>query len=171
MEKYIFRKSVSNVFVLFQREKIKLRRILPKNSIIEHIGSTSVPRLGGKGIVDIIISVDKKNFERTKQRLLKNKYRVMLRENTKERFSFEKDYKYGSKIRRVHIHLIPFSSPLLRRNVVLRDYLRKHPEIVKQYVQVKKKGIKLAKGKGKIYREYKRNFLDKIEEKALKEFK
>ena len=51
MEKYKFRKYDPKFGELFKREKAKLKKIIPGIKI-EHIGSTAVPSLGGKGIID-----------------------------------------------------------------------------------------------------------------------
>ena len=52
--------------------------------------------------------------------------------------------------------------------LAVRDYLRKNPEALKEYEQIKKEAIKHAKGEGRKYREYKKSFLQKIEKLALK---
>ncbi|MFA5000884.1 MAG: GrpB family protein [Candidatus Paceibacterota bacterium] len=41
----------------FAKIKAKLSEVLPVSAEIEHIGSTSVPGLGGKGIIDILIAL------------------------------------------------------------------------------------------------------------------
>lgn len=40
--------------IIFQKQKKKLIKLL-KNQEIHHIGSTAVPGIGGKGIIDIMI--------------------------------------------------------------------------------------------------------------------
>lgn len=62
MRKYIF-KSYDPLFKeLFDKEKSKLKKILQKNTEIEHVGSTSVSGLGGKGIIDIAIKTPRKKL-------------------------------------------------------------------------------------------------------------
>ena len=59
MNKYIF-KPYHEIFPkLFEQEKLRLSKYLTGEYMIEHIGSTAVPGLGGKGIIDIMISVSK----------------------------------------------------------------------------------------------------------------
>ena len=43
---------------LFERERELLERVFPTASAIEHIGSTSVPGLIAKPIIDILVVVD-----------------------------------------------------------------------------------------------------------------
>lgn len=59
LRKYVFRRYNSKYELLFNKEKAKLKKILPKAKI-EHVGSTAVKGLGGKGIIDISIIVPKK---------------------------------------------------------------------------------------------------------------
>lgn len=63
MKKYIF-KPYSDLFPsLFNKEKERIASQLLKKASIEHVGSTAVPGLGGKGIIDIAIAVDKSDME------------------------------------------------------------------------------------------------------------
>lgn len=49
---------------LFEAGKERLLKFLGKQYPIEHIGSTAVPNLGGKGVTDICIIVPKKEQEK-----------------------------------------------------------------------------------------------------------
>jgi len=90
--------------------------------------------------------------------------------SVKGRLFFRRDYKYKKEVRRVHLHLVEFDGKEYNMAVCFRDYLIKKPEIAKKYSDLKKEGIKKAKGDGKFYREFKNVFVSKIVEKALKEF-
>jgi GrpB-like predicted nucleotidyltransferase (UPF0157 family) len=60
---------------LFTREKIKLASSLGDTVHIEHIGSTAVANLGGKGIIDIMIGIPKGiNFDEIIRKLDKIDY-------------------------------------------------------------------------------------------------
>jgi len=161
-EKYIFRGHGKNFSNLYKRERVKLRKILIKDAKIEHIGSTAVPGLGGKGIIDIIISVNKKNIGKTKNKLKERGYEFKPEAGDKERLFFEKDYQYKGKTRRVHLHLTPHNSLVWREFIAVRDCLIENKRYAKEYAKIKKKAVKICKGKGKIYRKYKKDFLEKI---------
>jgi GrpB-like predicted nucleotidyltransferase (UPF0157 family) len=50
MKKYVF-KPYSNIFpALFDKEKERIAPHLKKALAIEHVGSTAIPDLGGKGL-------------------------------------------------------------------------------------------------------------------------
>ena len=160
-EKYKFRKYDSNYPKLFQLEKLKLRKILGKSIDIEHIGSTAIKGSGGKGIIDILVGANKKNRNKIKSKLQENNYKVPVG-GDKNRIFLEKDYKHKRKIRRVHLQLVLKNSSAWKTPLKEREILRKDKKLAKEYEEIKKKAVKKAKGKGKIYRDAKEKFLSKL---------
>jgi GrpB-like predicted nucleotidyltransferase (UPF0157 family) len=169
-QKYIFRGYSSKFPALFNKEKHKLENILTKDARIKHIGSSAIPGLGGKGIIDVLVAVKKKNINENREKLQKYNYVFKPNAGSKERKFFEKDYVYGRKTRRVHVHLTSYNGSEFRQKTAFIEYLKKHPEVVGEYAKLKKEATKYAKGEGKKYREYKHKFLEKLNKKALKEF-
>ena len=167
MKKYVFKKYDKKFKQLFYREKSKLKKIIPKSSLVEHGGSTAIKNLGGKGIIDIFIGVEKSLIDKTKKALEKFRY-IHKPNKSKEREYFEKDYIYNKKTRRIHIHLSSKDSPDFKRVKAFVKYLNLNPKKAKEYALLKKKAVKYAKGEGKKYRDYKKKFLDKIGKEALK---
>ena len=161
MEKYKFRKYDPQFQELFRREKIKLKKILPNDSKIEHIGSTAVIGLGGKGIIDILIGVNKKDFQKIKKILQEKKY-LFPKGGNKNRLFAEKDYKYRNKARRVHLQIVHKNSIGWRKALKVRDSLIKNNGYAKAYSKLKKEAVKICEGEGKRYRDYKKNFLTNL---------
>ncbi len=57
MKKYVF-KPYGKIFPeLFLKEKERISGSLGAGAVIEHVGSTAVPGLGGNGIIDIAIHI------------------------------------------------------------------------------------------------------------------
>lgn len=166
MDKYYFRPYSNKFKLFFSREKRNLKRILPLSKI-EHVGSTSVPNLGGKGIIDIVIAVNKNQVQKSKKKLIKNNYIFKSHAGDKTRIFFEKDYKYNKKIRRVHLHLTNNNSITWKNMISLRNYLKNNPKVCKEYTRIKKQAVKICNGKGKRYRQYKNKFLKKITKKSF----
>jgi len=169
LKKYSFNKHSGKYKQLFNKEKSKLKKIFPRAEI-EHVGSSSIKGLGGKGIIDIAISVPKNQIQSTIKKLERNGYDFRPTGGDKERSFFQKIIKYKGNERRVHIQLTHSNSKSWKSMLAVRDYLRKNPKAIKEYERVKKEAIKHAKGEGKKYREYKKSFLQKIEKLALKEY-
>lgn len=164
--KYTFHSYSSKHGGDFNKEKRMLVKILGKSVKIEHIGSTAVPRLGGKGIIDVAIGAEKKNISRIKQLLRQVGYEIREKASTPQRFFFRRVYSYSSGKQWIHVHLTLIGEKDWKEMIGFRDYLLKHPETAKDYVNVKKKALQKAQGKGEIYRKYKETFIKDILRKA-----
>jgi len=161
--KYAFKKYDKKFIELYKQEKMRLLNILPKKISLEHIGSTAVSGLGGKGIIDIIIGVNKSQTKSIKNKLIKFKYRFYGDSpEGNERLFFEKDYKINRGIKRFHIQLTWRNSKIWKNALKFRDILRGNPEIVREYERIKKKAVKFAKGEGARYRAYKAKFIQNL---------
>lgn len=162
LEKYSFNEYSENYRKQFYREKLKLTKILPKSKI-EHVGSSSIKGLGGKGIIDIVISVPKYEIQKATNKLHKEGYDLCLSGGDKDRKFFQKIVNYNGKKRRVHLHLTNTNSKTWRSMISVRDYLRNNAEARREYTKIKKEAVKYAKGNAEKYRDYKKKFLQKIE--------
>lgn len=153
----------------FKKQAEKIKRILGNKINIEHIGSTSVRSLGGKGIIDIMVSVPKKSINKIVKVLEKNRYYYDKKFGNEERLYFRKFYNFNNKRRELHLHLTYNKSKSWKLGLKLRDYLRDSREIRKKYEKIKKEGARIARGYGTIYRKHKYPFLQNLAKKALKE--
>jgi GrpB-like predicted nucleotidyltransferase (UPF0157 family) len=167
MEKYRFREYNSKYKKFFLKEKNTITKALGDNCFIEHVGSTSIPSLGGKGIVDVLVGVKSKNHPKFIKTLKSTGYEFREKASTSDRLFFRRDYNSGKETRRVHIHLTKFDGKDWNEMIAFRDYLLKHPEDVKKYVKIKKEAVEKAKGEGEIYREFKQSFMEEITRKQL----
>jgi len=159
MKKYKFVEYKNNYPKLFEKEKEKLKKIIP-SSKIEHIGSTSVLNLGGKGIIDILISVTKKDLEKAKDKLVNSNYSLSKTGGNKNRIFFEKEYGFFKK-RKVHIHLTFVNSKICKEAIKFRNLLRKNKTLREKYSNIKQKAISLGK-KNKDYRDFKEKFVREV---------
>lgn len=162
-KKYAY-KPYSNIFPsLFQKEKKRISSSFNIALAIEHVGSTSISGLGGKGIIDIAISVSKEKMEAASQILQKLGYEYHTTFSTPDRFYFItylKDPEEGN--RRYHIHLTYPSSKEWKELIGFRDYLRTHPETVQEYAAIKKHAATMANQDGEQYRKMKEPIFQKI---------
>lgn len=168
--KYSYKKHSKKYKELFSREKSSLRKFFP-NMEIEHVGSTSIPGLGGKGIIDIAIKTPKNKLNQFMKKLGKLEYESASDHPITNNSAFlQKMIKYKRKERRVHVHLV-FNQKFWNSFIIFRDYLKNHDKERDAYAKIKKEGAKLARGGAEKYRKYKKSFLEKIMERALKELK
>lgn len=167
-EKYKYRKYSKTYPIMFKKEKSKLVKAIPSLEI-EHVGSTSVPGLGGKEIIDIAIKtpINKVKQVVRKLELLGYKTDPDHPKNSK-RVYLKKIMNYNGKERRVHIHLT-VNKKFWNSFIVFRDYLKNHNKERDAYAKIKKQASSYAKGEADKYRKYKKALLEKIMKKALKE--
>jgi GrpB-like predicted nucleotidyltransferase (UPF0157 family) len=124
---------------LFVREAGFLRAKLPLSIVrrIEHFGSTAVPGLAAKPIIDLLVEVT--SLTQTKQEIVpilqSLGYEYFWRFDCKPPYAwFIKRNPQG--IRTHHIHMVESDSVMWER-LYFRDYLREFPEEARQYEQLK----------------------------------
>src|SRR5690242_1406226 len=132
-QKYIY-KPYSKIFPdLFQKEKARIFSSLTNALAIEHVGSTAIPHLGGKGIIDIAIAVAKEEMRHSSEVLQKLGYEFRPDFSTADRLYFVAYLPDPEEeTRRYHIHLTYLSSLEWQELIGFRDYLRAHPETVEE---------------------------------------
>lgn len=67
MTKYVFKPYNPIWPVLFMRERERIIRQIAVPCDIEHVGSTAIFGLGGKGIIDIGVAANKKDIDKISQ--------------------------------------------------------------------------------------------------------
>jgi GrpB-like predicted nucleotidyltransferase (UPF0157 family) len=105
---------------------------------IEHIGSTAVPGLGAKPIIDIMPAVRSlADAEKCVEPLAGIGYEYVPEYNEliPERRYFHKG---PDDARTVHLHMVEQTSEFWQRHVLFRDWLRTHPEDAQEYYRLKK---------------------------------
>jgi GrpB-like predicted nucleotidyltransferase (UPF0157 family) len=106
-----------------------------KAKAIEHIGSTAVPGLGAKPIIDILAGVAfASDFDASTRALQSIGYIYDAYPQFPER-RFFRDGAMGAGPH--HVHLTEFKSDFWQEKVLLRDWLRSHPEDAQQYLALK----------------------------------
>lgn len=163
MKKYDF-KPYSIIFpLLFEKEKERMRAYISQEMRIEHIGSTSIPNLGGKGIIDIGIAVDKRNMLLVLNALQGIGYEFNPTFSTQDRFylvTYLPDTQEES--RRYHVHVTYPESIDWGKLLGFRDYLKRNPDMVREYAELKMVAAREADNNGEKYRDLKAPFIEKI---------
>ncbi len=168
-QKYAFNSYSLTYPKMFSIEKSRIKRVFPKIDI-QHIGSTSVKILGGKGIIDIGIFVPKEEINKSIEKLSLIGYEYLPFKKDNKRKFLQRIIKRQKKERRIHVQLIAKDSLDQKAVLAVRNYLRKNISARKEYALIKKRAVKYAKGDGKKYREFKKNFLDNLEKQAIKDY-
>ena len=124
---------------LFEGEAAFLRRALPKSVVIkiEHFGSTAVPELVAKPVIDMLVQVSSlaETQEQVVPILEAEGYDYFWRTDVSPAFPwFIKRNSAGKRTH--HLHMVEADSKLWER-LHFRDYLRDFPEEAKRYAELK----------------------------------
>jgi len=118
----------------YAREQDSIRNALGERAVqIEHVGSTSVPGLAAKPVIDIVLVVADSADEPAYVPALESAgYRLRHREPSWYEHRF-----FGGHPA-VQIHVFSTGSPEVERMLLFRDRLRSHPEDRELYQRTKR---------------------------------
>lgn len=159
-----------NWIALFQEEKMMIINSLGVQNIIsiEHIGSTSVPNLKAKPVIDILIEVpaDFNKYEFI-EKLSESGYLFTPKpENPAPHMMFMKGYtENGFRGQAYHIH-VRYSG--VWDEIYFRDYLLANPEIAKEYGELKVQSAMQYKNDREAYTNSKTEFIKRVTKIARK---
>ncbi|MEO1260614.1 MAG: GrpB family protein [Bacteroidota bacterium] len=179
-----------NWSVLFSDLKKEIGEILKElDPVIEHVGSTSVPKLAAKPIIDIAVGLSKKNdLDRTIEPMMDNHFiyyeifnegmpnrRLFVKLKNGHHLRFPKKFSEGDDIphdelnlvRIAHVHIWEFGTSEWTRHIAFREYLKTHEEVKKQYANLKKELSKINWEHGMAYNDGKNDFIKREEAKAV----
>ncbi|MEZ4735326.1 MAG: GrpB family protein [Caldilineaceae bacterium] len=149
---------------LFQAEAAQLQAAIGAHVLdIQHVGSTSIPGLPAKPILDIGVAVE--NFEAATvciQPLAAMGYRYRGEMGIPRRHYFVK----GDPVTH-HLHMNEIHSADWQQQIAFRDYLRQHPEAVHAYATLKAHLASQFPDARLAYTESKSGFIAGILQKAL----
>jgi GrpB-like predicted nucleotidyltransferase (UPF0157 family) len=119
----------------FRREEARIRSSLGEAALsVEHIGSTSVPALAAKPIVDILLVVEDSADEASYVPALEEAgYILRVREQ-----DFDEHRMLRTPAKDVHVHVFSVGSQEIERYLLLRDHLRENEEDRKLYARTKR---------------------------------
>ena len=149
----------------FEAEASILREVLGDIVVaIHHMGSTSVPGLQAKPIIDMLPEVtDLEALDALTSRFEACGYEVMGAYGIPGRRYFRK----GGDHRTHHIHAFASGDPNIDRHLAFRDYLRAHPAVAQEYGRVKEESARRSNNDIEDYCDAKDPFIKLHEPKAL----
>jgi GrpB-like predicted nucleotidyltransferase (UPF0157 family) len=154
----------------FSRESKALQKVFGKDALdIQHVGSTAIPGILAKPIIDIALIVSSLHkVRRYTKKLQILGYTLKKNDPRTERLFFTK----GSEERRTHyLHIGEYGSGYAEDMILFRNYLRKYKNAVKKYSELKSKLAKQYQHTRAMYTARKEKFVKEIVEKAEKSLK
>ena len=130
---------------------------------IEHVGSTAVPGMVAKPVIDVMFGV--KTLEDSKPAI------EVLVSHGYEYFPYKTEVMYwfckpSHAFRTHHLHLIPFESPLWKERIQFRNLLRSDDKVASQYANLKRELAAIYKEDREAYTEKKWPFIQQVLQSA-----
>ncbi|QNR08059.1 GrpB family protein [Macrococcoides canis] len=148
----------------FKNECLIISDMIPDEVVrFEHFGSTSVPGMKAKPVIDMMVLVkDINQIDSYNSKFGEAGYDVSGEWGIPGRRLLRK----GGDDRTHHIHIYQEDHPEIYRHLAVRDYLLEHPEEVTAYSDLK---TKLAQSYDETpeYRNAKRDYVVALEKRAL----
>lgn len=150
----------------FRQEAVRLRADLGDAARrIEHVGSTAILGMPGKGIIDILVTVDSLEPEEVYEiPLTRLGY---IRRPVPERPESPFFTKPATKPRSHNVHIAEAGSRREASMLAFRDYLRARPEEAARYGQAKRELVKEFPNDWPQYSTCKKNIAAELEARAM----
>lgn len=134
--------------------------------VITHIGSTAIPNIHAKPIIDILVELNADiDWGRIKEKMETAGYICMSVSDN--RMSFNKGYTstgYADKVFHIHFHRIGDNDEIL-----FRDHLIAHPEVAEEYEKLKLSLLPKYRNDRDGYTEAKSEFVRRTIKQALEQ--
>ena len=132
---------------------------------IEHIGSTAIPGLAAKPVIDIMAGVESLDASRPALPILE-RYEYCYAPYRAEVMHWL--CKPSPALRTHHLHLVPVGSSLWSEQLAFRDYLRAHPDVALEYAALKGRLAEEYRFDREAYTAAKSPFVSEVIRKALR---
>jgi GrpB-like predicted nucleotidyltransferase (UPF0157 family) len=154
--------------LLFEEERARIETAVgPYILDIQHVGSTAIPGIPAKPIIDINVAV--RNFEEAAvciDPLVQLGYVYRGENGIPRRHYFHKGSpgSPGSpdSPHTHHLHMDEISGPAWQNQILFRDYLRQHPETAAQYARLKTELAQRYPTDRNVYLDGKAPFIEKV---------
>ena len=146
----------------FQAIKNEIQDALGQLALaIEHVGSTSVKGLSAKPIIDIDVIIEDSSLLGS---IISSLAAIGYHHEGDLGIAGREAFKYEGKdhLQKRHLYVCPKDSVELKRQIAFRNYLRSHPEAVREYSQIKEEGARIYPNDIEKYIEHKTSFIEKI---------
>jgi GrpB-like predicted nucleotidyltransferase (UPF0157 family) len=147
----------------YEEERARIVSVLGGLAVaVEHVGSTAVPGLGGKPVIDIMVGVRRlEDGQRCVGPLEGLGYEYLGELGIPGRLYFRRGLP-----REYQIHLVEHGGEFWERHLLFRDFLRTDPETAAEYHRLKKELALKFRSDREEYTEAKTAFIRSVEERA-----
>jgi GrpB-like predicted nucleotidyltransferase (UPF0157 family) len=137
---------------------------------IEHVGSTAIPGMTAKPIIDLTIVIKSERFGEIKSLLEERGYYHEGDKGIKDREAFDLvDEKIKKSLPKHHLYVCPEHSEALKRHIAFREYLKKNKAYAKRLSELKWALVEKFHNDKYPYMDGKAELCEEITKKALKQ--
>lgn len=143
----------------YEEERARLAQALGRLAVgIEHYGSTAVPGLAAKPILDILVGVDPlDHWQDCREPLVELGYDYAASAGVPGHHIFGRG---RDNTERTHlVHIVLFGGKSWVSNLAFRDALRRDADLREQYMRVKRDAVEAAPDSRGRYNELKQDFI------------
>jgi GrpB-like predicted nucleotidyltransferase (UPF0157 family) len=152
--------------MLFHKEAEKIKEIFGEHCLnIYHIGSTSIPGMHAKPVIDLLVEVkDIENVDEYNEQMAELGYEAVGENGIPKRRYFRK----GGDERTHHVHVFQTGSEHIVRHLAFKEYMIAHPDEAQAYSELKQTLARQFPTDIEAYIKGKDPFIKEVEKKALK---
>lgn len=144
----------------FEREKIRIQSEITEEIKIEHIGSTAIPNIPAKPIIDIGIGI---NNSTNLADIIKSLEEIGYINKGENGIAGRSYFVKGlPEKRKYHLHMYKINHPNWKNHLLFRDYLINNADIAKEYGELKLENWRFHKEDRKKYTDSKDEFIKKV---------
>lgn len=141
-------------------EVVKAIQAMLPSTQVEHVGSTAIPGLGGRRVLDMVLPAEPEKHHEMESKLLsmgfiKSPFPHFLPMLAGSIHYHGKDYP-------VLLYLLPQEHEVYQGWMAFRTYMRQHPEEVQDYAEVKRRAIAEGKTDPGSYQQAKTPYLESL---------
>ena len=152
----------------YREESQRLRNLVgDRVEAIEHVGSTAIPRLPAKPIIDVLVVVSDGQTDAVAAELGANGYHRRPNDDVPDRVVLAR----GPPDCRTHyLSLVKADSDCHREQVAFRDDLRDHPDVAAAYAALKRELAAAHPENRDAYTAEKSEFVEDVLDRTLPEY-
>lgn len=141
-------------------EVVKAMQAILPSVHVEHVGSTAIPGLGGRRVLDLVIAAEQGRHNEIETQLL----RVGIVKNPFAHFlpMLTTSIHYQGKDYPILLYILPEDHEIYRSWIAFRTYMQQHPEEVQRYAEVKRRAIAEGKTDAGSYQQAKTPYLESL---------
>jgi len=134
---------------------------------VHHIGSTAIPGIMAKPVVDLIpIVADIARLDAREEAVRALGYKWFGEFGLPgRRYCYRKDAATGERL--FQLHCYQDGAPEVPRHLAFRDYLRAHPLLAREYEAEKLRAAKIVSDDVNAYNDHKNDWIKRVEKEAL----